>query len=154
MSYRDGWMRQIALEWTNPPTTHIRYSTTAYPTSPTDGSPVTDKTGTAGSSDGYAHTGLVQGTMCYYSAFAHDWVPNYAPVAHASALVLAPGDMDRDGDVDQEDFGLFQACLSGTGAQYPLGCGDADLHTDGDVDEDDWAVFQSCMAGPNVPPGC
>ena len=68
--------------------------------------------------------------------------------------VRSVADLDDDGDVDQEDFGVFQACLSGTGVQYPPGCGDADLHLDGDVDEDDWAIFQSCMAGPDVPPGC
>ena len=68
--------------------------------------------------------------------------------------VRSVADFGDDGDVDQEDFGVFQACLSGTGVQYPPGCGDADLHLDGDVDEDDWAIFQSCMAGPDVPPGC
>ncbi len=62
--------------------------------------------------------------------------------------------MNRDGDVDQEDFGAFQACISGTGLQRPPGCEDADANTDGDVDQDDFAAFQSCMSGPNVPPEC
>ena len=154
-----GGPRRVTLEWTNPPDldfagTSIRYSTTVYPTSPTDGSPVVEGAGTAGSAHGYLHTGLIQGTTCYYSAFAHDWVPNYASAVHASALVLASGDMDRDGDVDQEDFGAFQACISGTGLQRPPGCEDADANTDGDVDQDDFAAFQSCMSGPNVPPEC
>ena len=27
--------------------------------------------------------------------------------------MFAPADFDRDGDVDRNDFGLFQACMSG-----------------------------------------
>jgi len=63
-------------------------------------------------------------------------------------------DQDRDGDVDQEDFGKFQACFSGHGVQYPAGCEDADFDLDGNVDENDLSVFQACMGGPNRPPGC
>ncbi len=48
------------LEWVNPPSdyssTIIRYSSTAYPTSPADGSPVTTRTGVAGAYDSYEHT--------------------------------------------------------------------------------------------------
>lgn len=63
----------------------------------------------------------------------------------------APGDMDRDGDVDQEDFGHFQACYSGAGIpQYDFDCLDALLDTDEDVDHDDFGVFQQCFTGPNV----
>ena len=64
------------------------------------------------------------------------------------------GDLDGDLDVDQEDFGYFQACFSGTGVDLTPGCESADLHVDGDVDQEDFAVFQNCMAGPNRPPGC
>lgn len=67
------------------------------------------------------------------------------------------GDFDRDGDVDQEDFGRFQACL--TGSTIPLtdpDCLAADLDGDSDVDQNDFRIFQGCMSGANVPadPAC
>jgi hypothetical protein len=60
-----------------------------------------------------------------------------------------PGDMDEDGDVDQEDFGLFQTCYSGNGKPYPPGCQIADLDNQGDVDLTDFNKFQLCITGPN-----
>ncbi len=68
--------------------------------------------------------------------------------------VQSVADYDGDDDVDQEDFGVFQSCMSGSGTQYSPGCARADLHGDGDVDPDDFQVFQSCMGGANAPPGC
>jgi len=67
-----------------------------------------------------------------------------------------PGDLDGDGDVDQEDFGFFQACLSGTSVPHEPGCEDADLDSDTTVDQNDFAIFQGCMSGANVPadPDC
>jgi len=61
-----------------------------------------------------------------------------------------PGDLDEDGDVDQEDFGLSQACYSGYGQPYQPGCENADLNTDNDVDIDDIRKFIACMTGPNT----
>lgn len=61
-------------------------------------------------------------------------------------------DLDRDGDVDQEDFGLFQACYSGPGLiQAKPACSMARLDPDEDVDQDDYAVLQGCMTGADVP---
>ena len=71
-----------------------------------------------------------------------------------SLRVFIPGDLDEDGDVDQEDFGQFQACLSGAGVVAAMGCEDADFDLDGDVDVDDRLQFQECMGGANLPPGC
>lgn len=66
--------------------------------------------------------------------------------------VFAKGDFDRDGDVDQSDFGHFQACYSGTDvAQLDPACADAKLDADDDVDLDDFGIFQSCLSGTNVP---
>ncbi|MHC4795491.1 MAG: PKD domain-containing protein [Planctomycetota bacterium] len=59
-------------------------------------------------------------------------------------------DFDLDGDVDQEDFGHFQECLSGEGIHWGLECGDADMNLDGDVDLDDFTLFQGCMSGANM----
>lgn len=65
-----------------------------------------------------------------------------------------PADFDGDGDVDQTDFGIFQACLSGTGQTPEPGCEKADLNGDGDVDQPDFAQFYGCLGGPDQPPGC
>jgi len=64
------------------------------------------------------------------------------------------GDFDKDADVDQEDFGLLQRCLSGDAHSPPAECGDSDMDGDGDVDMDDFGRFQNCMEGPNQPSGC
>jgi len=67
------------------------------------------------------------------------------------------GDLDLDGDVDQSDFGLFQACLGSSALLHadPV-CAGADLNHSGHVDRTDLVVFQRCVTGPNVPadPGC
>jgi hypothetical protein len=71
-------------------------------------------------------------------------------ILHVVPTIAMRADFDGDGDVDQEDFGRFQACLSGSGEPYSPGCEDADLNGDDDVDQGDWAVFQSCMSGPGL----
>ena len=68
-----------------------------------------------------------------------------------------PGDMDRDGDVDMTDFGLLQACLSGTNvAQTDAGCVRAKLNSDNWVDHQDVRIFLKCARGSQVPvdPAC
>jgi predicted amidohydrolase len=67
-------------------------------------------------------------------------------------LVKSRADLDDDGDVDQSDFGLFQACITGTGAAYPVGCEEADMNGDGAVGEQDLAIFVGCIAGPDSQP--
>jgi len=150
---------RVTLAWVNPSDadfkgTWIRYKTTGFPTGPTDGILLVDKSNTPGTSDSYAHNGLTNGVMYYYSAFAHDAKPNYATAATASAKPFIAGDFDLDGDVDQQDFGHFQACLSGPGTPYAAGCADADWDGDGNVDTDDLSVFLNCMGSANQPPGC
>ena len=69
-------------------------------------------------------------------------------------------DADADGDVDQNDFAMFQACFTGSGPATVVGaCECLDVHTgadDPDVDEDDWGAFENCASGPDVPadPAC
>ncbi|UCD30021.1 MAG: hypothetical protein JSV03_05975 [Planctomycetota bacterium] len=66
-------------------------------------------------------------------------------------LVEIPADFDNDCDVDQEDFGRFQICLTGPSVpQTDLNCLPAMLDGDSDVDRDDFTVFHDCMSGPNV----
>jgi len=67
------------------------------------------------------------------------------------------GDFDGDGDMDQDDFGHLQECLTGPGIpQMELSCRDAYLDMDDDVDQNDVEAFRACMSGPNVPldPAC
>jgi hypothetical protein len=62
------------------------------------------------------------------------------------------GDFDYDGDVDMEDFGHFQSCLSGAGVpQMNSNCFDCDFNSDSAVDGADLLVFEGCMCGPAVP---
>ena len=69
----------------------------------------------------------------------------------ATPYVPPPGDFDGDGDVDLEDFGHFQVCLSGSGIpQADPDCQDANLDGDNDVDQGDFSVFQACISGPDV----
>ncbi|MHC4444463.1 MAG: thrombospondin type 3 repeat-containing protein [Planctomycetota bacterium] len=86
-----------------------------------------------------------------------DACPNTAPgipVTETGCPVVQVGpDLDGDGDVDHEDFGRFQVCL--TGSSVPIddpGCLNANLDGDIDVDQDDFVIFQGCMSGANVPP--
>jgi PKD repeat protein len=62
-------------------------------------------------------------------------------------------DYDRDGDLDQADFGVMQACLSGAGfPQTDPACQEARFDVDSDVDEADLQLFLNCMSGPGTPP--
>jgi len=66
-------------------------------------------------------------------------------------------DFDNDGDVDQDDFGHFQACYTGPDVvQESCECINARLDDDLDVDEDDLAIFTACRSGPAIPanPAC
>jgi hypothetical protein len=67
-------------------------------------------------------------------------------------------DSDGDGDVDQADFGLFQACITGAADPFQLvnalfsatECQCFDLDGDQDVDEDDLTGFVGCASGPSI----
>ncbi len=62
---------------------------------------------------------------------------------------LIPGDLDRDGDVDQRDVTAFSSCsaLSGTGVWLLPGCEAADLDGDEDADQVDFGILQRCYSG-------
>lgn len=63
-----------------------------------------------------------------------------------------PGDMDRDGDVDLADLGLFQLCLSGSRVpQTASACQRAKLDGDDFVDANDLVIFRNCMSGSRIP---
>ena len=64
---------------------------------------------------------------------------------------VAP-DFDGDGDVDQSDFGHYQACVTGPSAGPPApGCEDADMDGDTDVDLSDFGLLQRCFSGADIP---
>ena len=60
---------------------------------------------------------------------------------------LLPGDLDWDGDVDLEDYALWQTCLAGPGIPGVGGCQHGDLDGDDDVDLKDFAEFQAAFTG-------
>ncbi|UCD30302.1 MAG: PKD domain-containing protein [Planctomycetota bacterium] len=74
------------------------------------------------------------------------------------SVVYPLGDFDSDYDVDQEDFGNFQQCMTGTGnPQNNPECQKARLDSDEDVDLNDVVTFIGCMSGADVPqnnPAC
>jgi PKD repeat protein len=77
--------------------------------------------------------------------------------ASTDITVMIPGDFDGDDDVDQEDYGHLQECMSGTGfIQNDPACLDALLDQDNDVDVTDVNIFRLCASGANNPadPGC
>ncbi len=65
-------------------------------------------------------------------------------------------DLDLDCDVDQHDFDLFAACVSGPAVPYAAGCQISDLDGDSDADQSDFGIFQRCYSGEdNLPdPTC
>lgn len=66
--------------------------------------------------------------------------------------IITPKDFDfnTDDDIDQEDFGRLQVCLSGRGQPYQVGCENFDIDDDNDIDQSDLSQFLNCMSGPNV----
>lgn len=85
--------------------------------------------------------------------------------APACACAEPFADLDRDQDVDQSDFGLWQLCYTGAGGLMddPARCDcldrddanadklfDPSADGDGDVDLNDFAAFQVCLSGPGM----
>lgn len=64
-------------------------------------------------------------------------------------------DADGDGDVDQTDFAVVQACFTGNapgpGVFDPVNCFCVDRDDDDDVDELDYGAFEDCATGPGIP---
>lgn len=80
----------------------------------------------------------------------------------AAYIVVTPhrADLDADGDVDDDDMDIFQACSTGPGLAGTAteGCtaaqfASADIDDDNDVDQADFSRFQRCLSGPDVSPG-
>ncbi|GMU21925.1 MAG: hypothetical protein AMXMBFR13_20130 [Phycisphaerae bacterium] len=107
-------------------------------------------------------TGLTRGQY-YYRVRSSEPNPDgttrlymRSPIRTFTVLLFFP-DFDEDGDVDQTDFGFFQACYSGPGViQNDPACLPGRLDADEDIDLNDFGVFQRCVSGPNHPadPDC
>jgi len=85
---------QNVLTWRNPSEidfvgARVVFRTDRYPTSQSDGALVCDKIGAASTNDQYTHTGLANGTRCYYAAFAYDDTPNYSIPSNAIGTPVA-----------------------------------------------------------------
>jgi len=85
-----GSMGKVYLSWRNPSDidfkgTLVRYNTTGYPASPTDGYLACDVAANPGSNGSFVHQGVTNGVTYYYSAFSYDAVPNYSTSAHGLA---------------------------------------------------------------------
>lgn len=104
----------------------------------------------------YATTLLAPGTYSGTIRIAAENAAN-SPLTITVNLTVNPSlyaqaDFDRDGDVDQEDFGRFQVCYSGTGVSpSDPNCLKARLNFGTIVDLEDFTLFQRCVSGPNVP---
>lgn len=73
--------------------------------------------------------------------------------SNQAALTLKPlvaADLDGDCDVDQADFNLFAACISGPTVPLNTGCQSRDFDDDNDVDQADFGFFQRCISGENI----
>jgi hypothetical protein len=157
--------RQNVLAWTHSASgqavgTMIRYRTDGtYPAGPGDGTLAALVAGPPQAAATCTHAGLANGTTCWYAAFAYDNSPVrlYSSPAYAWGTPAGPCDYDRDGDVDQSDFGAFQLCLSGAyNDQDDPACAAMRLDADTDVDGTDLDLFGGCWSGPggNADPSC
>ena len=67
-------------------------------------------------------------------------------------VIIVPGDVDGDGDVDLADVGYFEAQFGMSGLPLPPEENSADLDADGDVDLDDLVFIRDNFgAGPAAP---
>ncbi|MCH7702216.1 MAG: hypothetical protein IID37_11060 [Planctomycetes bacterium] len=70
------------------------------------------------------------------------------------AFLPGTGDVDRDGDVDHDDFLIFESCFTGPdpAEELPIGCLFLDVDQDGDIDCDDWIEFINAWTADEDPP--
>jgi hypothetical protein len=85
------------------------------------------------------------------SVEANTWDSPVKVVVNLSVETVLP-DFDGDTDVDMEDFGYLQACI--TGNATPIsdpGCLAADLNDDNYVNTTEVTALTNCLSGANLP---
>ena len=96
------------------------------------------------------YAGQLNGSICILAASFVKGLPCNSPVF----------DADGDTDVDQDDFGVFQACFTGLDPAEGVldweNCGCFDVDENEAVDETDYGAFEACASGPDAPadPAC
>ncbi len=94
-------------------------------------------------------------TLRYVRLYITDpGIDNYARIPEFEVWGVWPGylgDMDNDRDVDQADFGLFQACFATVGT-IPPPCEDANLNGDDAIGQPDVTLFNDCLSGAGMTP--
>jgi hypothetical protein len=68
-------------------------------------------------------------------------------VGEIGKMCVVPGDLDHDGDVDQDDAVAMGHCMTGASVPRSAGCEAADLDHDNDVDQSDFGLWQRCYSG-------
>ncbi|HOW69597.1 MAG TPA: hypothetical protein PKY77_03260 [Phycisphaerae bacterium] len=76
----------------------------------------------------------------------------YDGIGYVAACPSPFADTDGDRDVDQQDFGVFQLCYTGSSFSgvLPFECGCLDHVPDGKIDLVDLAAFVDCVSGPAI----
>lgn len=79
------------------------------------------------------------------------WQGPNSTCANTTCCPYPFADADGDTDVDQDDFGAFQVCYTGTDGGVPTGCSCFNRNNDGGIDNTDFISFKNCYTGANVP---
>lgn len=103
----------------------------------------------------------VQIVLPCHCAFEDKWImePKTSEHRYLQCILyevrpMCKADLDRDGDVDEVDYGTFASCWNGPGNPIPPACKRADFDSDCDVDGDDYSYFSGCFNGSGNKPRC
>lgn len=98
---------------------------------------------------------FVFGPFPYANPYYGFWVDGVRTGSFIPVRCSTPfADVDTDGDVDQDDFAVFQLCYTGESGPLPTEpsyCGCFDRNGDQTINLADYSLFQSCASGPAVP---
>lgn len=100
-----------------------------------------------------APTVATEQTVSYLVTCTITGVPEGNSVSRTLLIEVRPPiatDVDEDGDVDTDDFAIFERCASGPGISLALDCEASDFDADNDVDQVDFAIFQRCFSGKDI----